>query len=434
VIPAKNMKNIMLCILAFTPAIAFSQSFQGLLHRLIIDGPDVLDMISSYNYHSKMKLADKKVTGIYLYANCEKAYKEVSIEVKLNTASRVYKLPCDDGFYNSLGYEIYIPTGTIAYNQITKLELHNSAGMLLRWSEIHFDTMYNKDLSGKSFAKEIATFEAAAQEGLYVHSRRNMDDVDSRMFALRMLSAYPSVAALQALQNRFLYDGEFFDEHLQLWGTITSKNIYSQMLKMYKEEEVANVLIKMHDFNDTSRKAHEVRLPVLNFLKSAAGLSYALITEKGYLPDPGLDKILDKKDAGVYVEKQKAFILERIFSEFNEDKSSVDRTCRIFERFPQKEIFGTLIGERENLFCLNAMTSILNKLNIPAELKPHMDVFKKSLALTNINHGMMDLALLAFLQVKTPGVVPQLKLITKSSKVRAETALMAKKVLESYAK
>jgi hypothetical protein len=434
VIPAKNMKNIMLCILAFMPGLAFSQSFQGLLHRLIIDGPDVVDLLSSYNYHSKIKLTDKTVTGIYLYANCEKAFKEVSIEVKLNTASRVYKLPCDDGFYNSLGYEIYIPTGTIAYNQITKLELHTSAGMLLRWSEIHFDSIYNKDLSGKTFAQPIAEYDGRAQNGLYVHSRRNMDDVDERMFSLRMLASYPSVAALQALQNRFLYDGEFFDKDLQMWGRISSKLIYSQLLKVYGEEEVAKVLIEMHDYNENSRLAHEVILPVLNFFKSAAGLSYALITEKGYLPDPGLDKILDKKDAEVYVGKQKAFIIERVFSEFNEDKASVDRACKIFERFPQKDIFAPLIAQRENLFCLNAMTSVLNKVKIPGELKPHVGIFKTSLALTNINHGMMDLALLAFLQLKTPDVVPQLKLIAKSDKVRAGTAELAKKVLESYAK
>lgn len=427
------MKNIMLCILAFTPAIALSQSFEGLLQRVIVEQPMVMNLKEAYDYHSKMKLDDKKVTGIYLYANCEKALKETIIEVRLNTASRTYKVACNDGFYDSLGQEIYIPTGTIAYNQITKLELDIKGPMLLRWSEIHFDTMYNKDLSGKTFTKQIAAFEAAAQAGLYVHSRRNMDDVDSRMFSLKMLSAYPSVAALQALQNRFLYDGEFFDEHLKIYGTINSKFIYSQMLNLYKEEEVANVLIAMHDLNENSRLAHEVMLPVLQILKSAAGLSYALITAKGYLPDPGLAKILAKKDAELYVGKQKAFILERIFSEFNEDKSSVDSACKIFEKFPQTGIFAPLFKERENLFCLNALLSILKTKTTPDEIKPHVATLKPLLAI-NYNEGMMTIALLAFLQVKTPDVVPMIKLIAKSTTVRAETSQLAQKVLESYAK
>ncbi len=410
-----------------------SQSFVGNLHRAIIKKPDVLDMKGSYDYWSKVKLNDKTVTGMYVFADCAKESKEIKIEVKLNGTSTTYKLACDSGFYNSLGTKIYMPLGPMKYSEITELKFYFNGPILVRWSEIHFDKFYKQDFSGNSFLEVIEEYEEKAQEGLYVHSRMNNDEMDARMFAIRMLAAYPSLKALEALQNRFLYDGEFLDRNLRDFAIENSYAIYTQILKFTNEEFIADLLLQMHDFQEYSRPAHDVLLKVLNSLNSAAGLTYALITKVGYLPDPGLDTILNKKDAEFFINKQKTIILERVFSEFNTDLSLHNSACKVFTRFPQLGIFGTLFNFRENLFCQEALTKILQTKTIPDEIRPLISELKPMLKITYTD-GPLTLALLAFMQVKTPEVIPMVKLVANSSKVRPETAILAKKVLESYAK
>src|SRR5690606_36457868 len=147
-----------------------------------------------------------------------------------------------------------------------------------------------------------------------------------------------------------------------------------QMLSgMFTDEEVANVLVQMHDLNEFSRASHDVMIPVIKSIKSAAGLFYALLTEAGHLPEPGLNVILSKSDAPVYVEKYKGLILEWIFTEFNEYEPSKERACVIFRRFPVTGVFGTLFTqEKDRLSCLNAMMTILKNKSIPNELTPHV--------------------------------------------------------------
>lgn len=433
-IPAYPMKNIVLCILLTIPGLCMGQTFEGLLHRYIVEKPTSLNLKESYEYWSKINLPATKIKAVHLHGTCEKAFNEVSLTVKINGTSKTVKLPCDDGFYNKLGKELIVPLPNIAWKDISSFELQISAPMLLRWSEVRFDTFYSPDLTGKKFAEKINALTVGAQRDLYARTRLNMDTVDERMFSLRMLASIPSFDSLVSLQKMITYEGEFLDHDHRAYAANASQLIYSQLLGIVGEDQVADLMLQMHDVHEYSRLAHDARIPTLKLFKTAAPLTYALMTTAGHLPDPGLKQILARKDVGLYVAKQKGLILNRAFSEFAESKYTLSLACEIFEKFPQEGTFSAMMKNRDQTSCLNSLFALLESKKIPVEIKPFIPELKKLISTIDYAQGNLTLGLLAFLQVKTPEVLPQVKKIAASTEVRDDIRVLAKKVIDSYAK